>query len=376
MNARILQSETSAEGDLSPRLVPAVFAHSDTRSSRDNETRGESAKRENRASFGCRQEIVAFKFGGTSLLGAARMLHAAELVKPVAQNSSVVVVVSAMKGVTDKLLAIAQLLADRQNYRARVEAELLLRTHHDALSELALERVAFDRVTRELDSLGRDLLHAVPARESVIASPELFDRLASFGERLSARLFAAALERTGIPAVPVASSDFVLTCDTFREAKPHLVQTKRRGRAVLTPLLEDGIVPVVTGFIGATPDGRITTLGRNSSDFSGAIIAHVVDADELVIWTDVDGIYTANPNENAQAQLLHDLSYDEAHALAASGAKVLHPHVLPLAASTDMTVWVRNTFNPQVRGTRIGIKLPPHSQSQRSPQSQSQEGAA
>jgi aspartate kinase len=376
MNARILQSETSAEGDLSPRLVPAVFAHSDTRSSRDNETRGESAKRENRASFGCRQEIVAFKFGGTSLLGAARMLHAAELVKPVAQNSSVVVVVSAMKGVTDKLLAIAQLLADRQNYRARVEAELLLRTHHDALSELALESVAYDRVTRELDSLGRDLLHAVPARESVIASPELFDRLASFGERLSARLFAAALERTGIPAVPVASSDFVLTCDTFREAKPHLVQTKRRGRAVLTPLLEDGIVPVVTGFIGATPDGRITTLGRNSSDFSGAIIAHVVDADELVIWTDVDGIYNVNPNENAQAQLLHDLSYDEAHALAASGAKVLHPHVLPLAASTDMTVWVRNTFNPQVRGTRIGIKLPPHSQSQRSSQSQSQEGAA
>jgi aspartate kinase len=135
-------------------------------------------------------------------------------------------------------------------------------------------------------------------------------------------------------------------------------------------------VPVVTGFIGATPDGRITTLGRNSSDFSGAIIAHVVDADELVIWTDVDGIYTANPNEDAQAQLLHDLSYDEAHALAASGAKVLHPHVLPLAASTEMTVWVRNTFKPQVRGTRIGLKRPPHSQSQRSSQSQSQEGAA
>ena len=145
---------------------------------------------------------------------------------------------------------------------------------------------------------------------------------------------------------------------------------------MLTPLLEDNIVPVVTGFIGATPDGRITTLGRNSSDFSGAIIAHVVDADELVIWTDVDGIYTANPNEDAQAQLLHDLSYDDAHALAASGAKVLHPHVLPLAASTEMTVWVRNTFKPQARGTRIGTKLPPHSQSQRNSQSQSQEGAA
>jgi aspartate kinase len=209
------------------------------------------------------------------------MLHAAELVKPVAENSNVVVVVSAMKGMTDKLLGIAQFLADRQNFRARVEAELVLRLHHDALRELGLEPAAHDRVTRELDSLGRDLLHAVPARESVVASPELFDRLASFGERLSARLFAAALECVGVPAVPVASSDFVLTCDTFRDAKPHLEQTKPRGRAVLTPLLEDAIVPVVTGFIGATPDGRITTLGRNSSDFSGAIIAHVVDADEL-----------------------------------------------------------------------------------------------
>jgi aspartate kinase len=80
----------------------------------------------------------------------------------------------------------------------------------------------------------------------------------------------------------------------------------------------------------------------------------VVDAEELVIWTDVDGIYTANPRESQEAQLLHELSYDEAHALAASGAKVLHPHVLPLAAQTGMTVWVRNTFKPQARGTRIG----------------------
>ena len=120
------------------------------------------------------------------------------------------------------------------------------------------------------------------------------------------------------------------------------------------PLLESGIVPVVTGFIGATLDGRITTLGRNSSDFSAALIADVVDAEELVIWTDVDGIFTACPRESAEAKLLHELSYDEAHALAASGARVLHPHVLPLAAEREMTVWVRNTFKPHLRGTRIG----------------------
>jgi aspartokinase/homoserine dehydrogenase 1 len=283
-----------------------------------------------------------------------------------------VVVVSAMKGVTDRLLAIAQLLADRKNQHARAEAEAVLRLHHGVLDELALDVEDHDRVSHDLDSLGRDLLHEVPTQGRVAATPELFDRLASFGERLSARLFAAALERSDVAAVPVASSEFVLTCDTFRDAKPKLEQTKRRGREVLIPLLEDAIVPVVTGFIGATPDGRITTLGRNSSDFSGAIIAHVVDADELVIWTDVDGIYTANPNESVEAKLLHDLSYDEAHALAASGAKVLHPHVLPLAAESAMTVWVRNTFKPQGRGTRIGLSRRSRSLSQQA----QQEGAS
>jgi bifunctional aspartokinase / homoserine dehydrogenase 1 len=309
------------------------------------------------ASVPAPESLVAFKFGGSSLLGAERMLHAAGLVRPAAQRMQVVVVVSAMKGVTDRLLGIAQSLGERKHEPARLEAEAVVRLHLDVLRELALDSDEHDRVAREINSLGRDLLHEVSARRdgvSAAAAAELFDRLASFGERFSARLFAATLEHSGVPAVPVSSSEFVLTCDTFRDAKPHLEQTKERGRGVLLPLLADGIVPVVTGFIGATPDGRITTMGRNSSDFSGAIIAHVVDADELVIWTDVDGIYTANPNESAQARLLHDLSYEDAHALALSGAKVLHPHVLPLAEETEMTVWVRNTFKPHSRGTRIG----------------------
>ncbi len=298
--------------------------------------------------------VVAFKFGGSSLLGAERMLHAASLVRTAAAVSNVSVIVSAMKGVTDHLLSIARALADGKLVHARGEIEDLLELHLDVLRDLHLEEDDGLRIRRELKLLGADLLHEVPAEGRVAPSAELFDRLASFGERLSARLFAAALEKSGIAAVPVASSDFVVTCENFRDAQPHLEQTRQRGRAVLLPLLEDGIVPVVTGFIGATPDGRITTLGRNSSDFSGAIIAHVVDAEELVIWTDVDGIYTANPNESAEARLLHELSYDEAHALAAGGAKVLHAKVLSLAAETEMVVWVRNTFNPQARGTRIG----------------------
>jgi bifunctional aspartokinase / homoserine dehydrogenase 1 len=301
-----------------------------------------------------RPRIRAFKFGGSSLLGADRMLHAAGLVRAAAQTSNVTVVVSAMKGVTDHLLSIGNALADGKLAQARCEAEVVLDLHLVVLHDLHLADDEDLRVRRELQLLGHDLLHEVPVSGRIAASAELFDRLASFGERFSARLFAAALEKSLVAAVPVTSSDFVLTCDTFRDAQPQLEQTRQRGRGVLLPLLEKGIVPVVTGFIGATPDGRITTLGRNSSDFSGAIIAHVVDADELVIWTDVDGIYTANPNESAEARLLHELSYDEAHALAASGAKVLHAKVLPLAAENEMVVWVRNTFNPQARGTRIG----------------------
>jgi len=390
MSAKIVSAEAVAEGDLSPQFdsaaldreaqVPRATVSIGARHDRQAvdpcrgglESTSELSVRESQGVLSNRQGIVAFKFGGTSLLGAERMLRAAELVKPMARGSHVVVVVSAMKGVTDRLLGIAQLLAERRNQRARAEAEALLDLHNDVLRELALDVEAHDRVSYELDSLGRDLLHEVPLHERVAATPELFDRLASFGERFSARLFAAALERSGVAAVPVASSEFVLTCDTFRDAKPHLEQTKRRGRDLLVPLLAAAVVPVVTGFIGATPDGRITTLGRNSSDFSGAIIAHVVDADELVIWTDVDGIYTANPNESVQARLLHDLSYDEAHALAANGAKVLHPHVLPLAAETRMTVWVRNTFKPQARGTRIGLTRRSRSLSQQT----QQEGAA
>ena len=300
-----------------------------------------------------KQKTVAFKFGGSSLLGADRMLHAAQLVEAAAQESDVVVVVSGMKGVTDRLLSLANLLTGGKHSAARREAENLVDQHLDVLQGLELDEAAEFGVRQELQLLARDLLHEVPVNGALAPSPELFDRLASFGERFSARLLAAALKKSGVSAVPVASSEFVVTCDTFRDARPHLALSKERGREILLPLLDAGVVPVVTGFIGATPDGRVTTLGRNSSDFSGAIVAHVVDADELVIWTDVDGIFTANPHASGEARLLHELSYDEAHALAVNGAKVLHANVLPLVAETEMIVWVRNTFNPQARGTRI-----------------------
>ena len=304
----------------------------------------------------CTGRVLTFKFGGTSLLGAERMLRAASLVREAQVHASIVVVVSAMKGVTDRLLAVARRLEAGCRTDARRDAEHVFRIHLEVLRDLQLVPQEQHHVSHDLQLLGKDLLHdASPELQpSAAGRAALQDRLASYGERFSARLFAAALEKSGVPAVPVSSSDFVVTCDTFRDARPHIDETRRRGREILLPLFEHGIVPVVTGFIGATRDGRVTTLGRNSSDFSGALVAYVVEADELVIWTDVDGIYTANPHESAEAKLLHELSYDQAHALAAAGAKVLHARVLPLAAETEMVVWVRNTFNPRVRGTRIG----------------------
>ncbi len=306
-----------------------------------------------RASTG---RVLTFKFGGTSLLGAERMLRAAGLVREARVRASIVVVVSAMQGVTDRLLAVARRLEAGCRSDARRDAQRVFAIHLEVLRDLELAPQEQQPVARDLQLLGNQLLHdASPELQpSPAGRAALQDRLASYGERFSARLFAAALEKSGVPVVPLSSSDFVVTCDTFRDARPHIDETRRRGREILLPLFAAGMVPVVTGFIGATRDGRVTTLGRNSSDFSGALIAHVVDADELVIWTDVDGIYTANPHESREAKLLHELSYDQAHALAAAGAKVLHARVLPLAAETEMVVWVRNTFNPRVRGTRIG----------------------
>jgi len=303
-----------------------------------------------------REEVVTFKFGGSSLAGAERMRHATSLVKEAAEVSPIVVVVSAMKGVTNRLLEIGQLLAQTRSLAARTEALAVIELHLAVLRDLNLPARDHDQMAHELELLSRDLLHETPSFGHVAVNSATYDRLASFGERFASRLFAAALQVSGVSAVPVASSEFVVTCDTFREARPDIEHTRHRGRQLLLPLLQAGIVPVITGFIGATPDGRITTLGRNSSDYSGALIAHVVDAAELVIWTDVDGVYTSNPKESDEAMLLHELSYDEAHALAANGAKVIHPHVLPLAAQSGMTVWIRNTFKPETRGTRIAAQ--------------------
>src|ERR1700741_3521386 len=170
------------------------------------------------------------------------MLHSAGLVGDTALRSRGCVVVSAMRGVTDRLLAVAQLLVKKEAQRARREAEGLAALHLETLQELKLAERDQARVEHELDLLSRDLLHETPARGRVEVNDAVCDRLASFGERYAGRLFAAALGKIGGRAVPVASSDFVLTCDNFRDAKPHLYHSEQRGGEILVPLHDAGIV--------------------------------------------------------------------------------------------------------------------------------------
>ncbi|HXN22582.1 MAG TPA: aspartate kinase [Candidatus Dormibacteraeota bacterium] len=307
--------------------------------------------------------MTVLKFGGSSLAGAERLLRSASIVQQAAAEQTVAVVVSAMRGITDQLFMLTRHLRDGARGLATNQAQGIISLHQGVAQDLNVRAQDAARLREEIDHLGRDLLHEVN-REYVnrgyddVPGLETMDRIVSFGERLSCRLMTATLRQLGTNALAVEASDFLVTSDDFQSARPQLDVTVVRAGEIFPTLFAQGVVPVVTGFLGATLDGRITTLGRNSSDFSAAIVAHALGASELVIWTDVDGMYTANPHQSASARLLPELSYTSAQALAASGAKVLHHDVIPLAAKTQMRVAIRNTLNPQARGTLIG----PHSE--------------
>jgi aspartokinase/homoserine dehydrogenase 1 len=301
-----------------------------------------------------KHSVKVLKFGGSSLAGAGRILRAARIAQRAAAEHRIAVVVSALRGVTDRLVSLTGFLSKGAGGVAFAEAGLLIHLHHEIARELNLKSRDAVRLHTETESLGGELFAALRAHRHGSGGDEAFDRIVSFGERFSCRVFAAALKKLGIAAAPVDAPDFLVTSADFGAARPLLEATAARAKEIFPALLREGIVPVVTGFAGATHDGRITTLGRNSSDYSGAIVAHVLGAAELVIWTDVDGMYTTNPRHAPAARLLTALSYERAQALAEAGAKVLHPGVIPLAAKTQMKISICNALNPRAPGTRIG----------------------
>ena len=296
--------------------------------------------------------VSVHKFGGTSVGSVARYAAVVEIVAGLPGER--VVVVSAMSGVTNALIAGARAAAGGELDRALQMRAALLERHHetvdtllgdgperDATSEYVTERLAdYERLCRSIATLGEYTMRAN-------------DAVASIGEELSARILAAGLRLRGVPAEAVSATRLMRTDDAFGGARPDMDATRAATERVLRPLLAKGVTPVVTGFIGATAQGATTTLGRGGSDYSAAILGAALDADEVCIWTDVDGILTADPKLVPGARVLRELSYREAEELAYFGADVLHPKTVAPLAARGIPLHIRNSLAPDHPGTRI-----------------------
>src|SRR5207253_204898 len=184
-------------------------------------------------------------------------------------------------------------------------------------------------------------------------APRTLAAISSAGERLSARIVAGALCELGLRGLAVEATELIVTEDDSAQAEPLMKETRERTQTRLSPLLKNGVLPIVTGFIGASAEGILTTLGRGGSDYSATILGAVLNADEIIIWTDVDGVLTADPRLVMDARLLREISYSEAAELAHFGAKVLHPKTLRPVADAGIPVWIRNSFAPEEPGTKI-----------------------
>jgi aspartate kinase len=298
-------------------------------------------------------DLLIMKFGGTSVGSAERMRASARIAADAAAARPVAIVVSAMSKITDLLLDTMR--HAEAGDRAGMEANLanLRRRHREACREL-LPAARIEPVLAEIETLaaeferianGMALLNERP--------PRSVDEAVAVGERLSALLVAEYLSAQGTPAEAVNAWDVVVTDAVFGNASPLMEATRAKALQRVQPLLDRGVLPVITGFNGATADGRPTTLGRGGSDFSASIVAAALDAAELWIWTDVDGIMSADPRLVPDGVVLTEVTYAEAAELAYHGAKVLHPKTLAPLADRRIPVWSKNSFAPEKPGTKI-----------------------
>lgn len=298
-------------------------------------------------------DLLVMKFGGTSMGSAERIESAAALCEEAWRKRPLVAVVSAMSKVTDLLLeglrhaeggdeaGLGQVLQKLDGRHRECCAALL------AGDERVAAQAALDGILGEYERIARGVLMLGER------PPRSVDEAVAAGERLSSELMAAYLRRRGVDAVAVNAWDVIVTDAVFGNASPLLEQTREKAANVLKPVLEAGQLAVVTGFNGATLDGRPTTLGRGGSDFSASILASVLDAAELWIWSDVDGIMSADPRLAPGARVLDEITYREAAELAYNGAKVLHPRTLAPLMEKGIPVWSKNSFNPALAGTKI-----------------------
>ena len=305
--------------------------------------------------FGDSMRTLVMKFGGTSVGSPSAIRQTAAIVqKHKSTWDNLVVVVSAMSGITDQLIQSARYAADNHAEDARQTIVKIEQKHLEAISELIEDSVLRTELLAVVQQRHSELTNYC---QSIQVMGEVTQRgmdvISSLGERINAQIVSAVLNSIGVSTQAVEASECIITDRTFQNAVPDMQRSRERIQEVFPPLFHQGLVPVVTGFLSATPEGVITTLGRGGSDYTAAILADCLDADEVWIWTDVDGVLSADPRVVQDARPIPEISFAEVSELAYFGAKVLHPKTIRPVVSRNMPLWVKNTFNPDFPGTRI-----------------------
>lgn len=298
--------------------------------------------------------MIVMKFGGTSVESAEAMEQVISIVKSKLSRKPIVVA-SAMSKVTDMLLQCARLARDDQETQAlALIHDVLAKRHHEAAEKLVRDslrqKLLQDAVDKYLDEI-KNLVHGLAILGEL--SPRSLDAIASYGERLSTLMLSVAMQEHGIASELVDARRVIVTDENFTKAVPLIDLSAPKAREIFLPMLKKGSVPVTQGFIGSTRDGTTTTLGRGGSDYSAAIIGALLGAEEIEIWTDVDGILTTDPKMVTDARLLEMVTFQEASELAYFGAKVLHPSTIWPAVEKNIPVHVYNTMRPESPGTHI-----------------------
>jgi aspartate kinase len=303
--------------------------------------------------------VIVLKFGGTSVGDAAAIERAADIVRGRVSKKPVVVV-SAMSGVTNSLIAIGEQAAKGHLIGALRGVEGLRERHLDEAGKLIKDAAVRSEISSELSALLDELASLAEALATLgHATPRSQDAVAAMGEQLSSLMIVAAFRERGIDAELLDAREVVITNDNFGKAEPLPDDIAAAARERVLPMLKARKVPVMGGFIGGTGDSRITTtLGRGGSDYSAALVGAALRSDAIEIWTDVDGMLTADPRVVEKSQLIDHVSFDEAAELASFGAKVLHPSTIAPAVKLGIPVFVLNSRRPEGTGTRITFDAP------------------
>jgi aspartate kinase len=302
--------------------------------------------------------VIVVKFGGTSVGDAAAIDRTSEIVKGRLSRSPIVIV-SALGGTTNARLAVAEQSSKGHLIGALRGVETLRDRHMRECEALLGESSECLEVSGEVSAMFDELAHLAEALATLgHATPRAFDTIAAYGEQLSAHLVSAYFRKSGIDAEYVDPRTVMITDDRFMEAEPQEEEIAQKAREILLPLVDNDRVPVMGGFVGATQNGITTTLGRGGSDYTASLIGAALSANAIEIWTDVDGMLTADPRVVEGAQLIEKIRFDEASELASFGAKVLHPNTIAPAVKLGIPVFIYNSRRPDGAGTRITFDAP------------------